>query len=93
DGRLGEHLEEHKRYLWAKHQDRFVIFANIDWQGAGRPKNPASWDCHRRDFGRRMGAALADAKRRGVSGLKIFKSMGLGYRNPNGSLIEVDDPR
>jgi predicted TIM-barrel fold metal-dependent hydrolase len=93
DGGLGESLAEHRAYLWTKHPDRFVIFANIDWQGAGQPKDPASWDCQRPDFGRRMAAALAEAKQQGASGLKVFKSLGLEHCNPDGSLIRVDDPR
>jgi predicted TIM-barrel fold metal-dependent hydrolase len=32
-------------------------------------------------------------KGKDASGLKVFKSLGLGYRNPDGSLIQVDDPR
>ncbi len=93
DGGLGEALEEHKRYLWTNYPDRFVIFANIDWQGDGRADDPGSWDCQRPDFGRRMALALADAQRRGAVGLKIFKRLGLRYRNRDGSLITIDDPR
>src|SRR5690606_15083327 len=36
DGGLGDKLQEHKDYLWTKYRDRFVIFANLDWQGAGK---------------------------------------------------------
>lgn len=93
DGRLGEQLEEHKKLLWTKHRDRFVMFANIDWIGGGRREDPSSWDCHRPNFGRRMARALADAKQRGAAGLKIFKLLGLFLRNPDGSLVAVDDPR
>jgi len=93
DGQLGDLLEEHKKLLWTKHRDRFVIFANLDWLGGGRREDPSSWDCQRPDFGRRMAAALADAKARGAVGLKIFKMLGLVYRNPNGRLIAIDDPR
>ncbi|MCH2114682.1 MAG: amidohydrolase [Pirellulales bacterium] len=93
DGELGESLESHKEFLWTKYRDRFVIFANIDWLGDGRRDEPATWDCHRPGFGRRMAAALADAKERGASGLKVFKMLGLVYRNPDGSLITIDDSR
>ena len=93
DGRLGEELEEHKQFLWSKYRDRFAIFANIDWIGTGQRDEPASWDCQRPDFARRMAQALADAKQRGAVGLKIFKMLGLYYRNPDGSLIAIDDPR
>lgn len=93
DGRLGAELAEHAEYLWSKYPQRFVIFANIDWRGDGDPRRPETWDCHRADFGRRMAAALADAQQRGASGLKVFKRLGLAYRNPDGSLMAIDDPR
>ncbi len=93
DGQLGESLEEHKKYLWTKYRDRFVLFANIDWQGSGKSEEPGSWDCHRGEFGRRMVMALKEAKKQGVSGLKIHKMLGLFYRNPDGSFMEIDDPR
>jgi len=93
DGELGESLEEHKKFLWTKYRDRFVIFANVDWRGDGRDGDPSTWDCQRGDFARRMAAALAEAHEQGAVGLKVFKELGLGYRNPDGSLIAVDDPR
>jgi predicted TIM-barrel fold metal-dependent hydrolase len=93
DGRLGDELEEHKKYLWTKHRDRFVIFANIDWRGQGKPDDPATWDMHRPDFARRTAARLAQAKEQGASGLKVFKQFGLELKNPDGSLAAVDDPR
>lgn len=93
DGGLGEKLEEHKKYLWTKYRDRFVIFANIDWQGDGQQDDPSSWACHRPEFGRRMAEALAEAKRQGAVGLKIFKRLGLEYLNPDGSLVAIDDRR
>ncbi|MEX2112771.1 MAG: amidohydrolase family protein [Pirellulales bacterium] len=93
DGGLGDKFVEHRQYLWTKYRDRWVIFANIDWQGPGAADDPASWDCQRPDFGRRMADQLAKAKELGASGLKVFKNLGLEYRNPDGSLIRVDDPR
>lgn len=92
DGGMGEALDEHLAYL-KLYEDRFLVFANVDWIGTGRRDEPATWDCHRPDFGRRMVRALADAKAKGVVGLKVFKRLGLGYRNPDGSLIAIDDPR
>lgn len=92
DGRLGEELAEHLRYL-EPYEDRFLVFANVDWQGDGSAHEPATWACHRPGFARRMASALADAKRRGAVGLKVFKMLGLLYENPDGSLIEIDDPR
>lgn len=93
DGTLGEPLAQHQRFLWSKYRDRFVIFANIDWCGDGDPDDPASWACHRPGFAQRTADQLAEAVAAGISGLKLFKQFGLGYRNPDGSLIEIDDPR
>ncbi len=93
DGRLGNQLDEHIKYLWDEYKERFVIFANIDWQGAGHTEQPETWDCNQSDFAHRTVLALEAAKQRGVSGLKVFKSFGLSDRNSDGSLIAIDDPR
>lgn len=93
DGGWGESIDEHAQYLGGRLQDRFVIFANIDWRGEGRQDDPATWDCQRPDFPRRAAERLADARRRGAAGVKIFKEFGLGYRNPDGSFLAIDDPR
>ena len=93
DGQMGASFLEHRKFLWDRYRDRFVIFANVDWRGDGRPDDPASWDCQRADFGRRMAEELKRLKAEGASGLKVFKDFGLVYRNPDGSLIKVDDPR
>lgn len=92
DGGIGDAFDEHVAFL-APYAERFLVFANVDWLGDGDLEDPATWDCHRPDFGRRMARALADAKARGAVGLKIFKRLGLGYRNPDGSLVAIDDPR
>src|SRR5690606_2390866 len=76
-----------------EHRNRFVIFANIDWQGEGRADDPASWACQRPGFAERTAKQLAEAVSKGVSGLKIFKQLGLGYRDASGSLLRIDDPR
>lgn len=93
DGRLGDQLQDHMDVLWKEHRDRFVIYTNIDWRGSGQEDDPATWDCHRDDFGSRTARQLEQAKKLGASGLKLFKQFGLGYRNADGSLIKIDDPR
>lgn len=93
DGKLGGQLQEQMRFLWSRYRERFCIFANVDWQGDGDDDDPAGWACHRPGFGERTARQLTEAARQGVSGLKIFKRFGLGYRNPDGSLIEIDDRR
>lgn len=93
DGRLGHQLDEHIRYLWSEHRQRFLIFANVDWQGSGASEQPETWACNQSDFAHRTVLELEAAAKRGISGLKIFKSFGLTDRNADGSLIAIDDPR
>lgn len=93
DGGLGEAFVEHQKFLWTKYRERFVIFANIDWRGAGQENDPATWDCNRPDFVHRVVRLLGAAREQGASGLKLFKQFGLGYRNADGSLIRIDDER
>lgn len=89
-GKIGEHID----FLWTRHRDRFVIFANLDFVGGGDPKRPETWACNQtgfvRDMCERLGAEAAQGR---VSGLKFFKDFGLRYRNADGSLIAIDDPR
>jgi predicted TIM-barrel fold metal-dependent hydrolase len=92
DGHLGDELSEHIQFL-NKYPGRFAVLANIDWRGPGKADDPATWDCHRADFARRTAEQLKDAKKRGAVGLKIFKDFGLEIKNPDGSLVRVDDPR
>jgi predicted TIM-barrel fold metal-dependent hydrolase len=93
DGKLGSQLDEHLEHLWKKYRDRFVIYANVDWRGDGASDDPATWACHREGFAERTAEELRGAVARGVSGLKIFKQFGLEYRNPDGTLIKIDDQR
>lgn len=93
DGHWGDEIDEHLRFLTERHPGRFVVFANIDWQGAGRADEPAAWACNQPDFAQQVVERLRDAAHRGACGIKIFKQFGLGYRNADGSLIKIDDPR
>ncbi len=94
DGRLGDRLPEHADFLFAKYKDRFAIFTNTNWKGNGKDEQPRTWDCQRDDFARSTVLALTEAKDKyRISGVKVFKSFGLTYRNGDGSLIAVDDPR
>jgi predicted TIM-barrel fold metal-dependent hydrolase len=63
------------------YKDRFRVFANVTWSGAGG----AGWKEH----------ALADlrqAVKNGAIGLKVFKELGLRDRKADGSRLAVDDP-
>jgi predicted TIM-barrel fold metal-dependent hydrolase len=93
DATLGEPFAEHTKYLWTKYKSRFVIFANIDWRGSGKPDDPATWACNKPGFARFVAAQLVEAKKLGASGLKLFKRFGLTYRNTDGTLMKIDDAR
>ncbi|MFU7557376.1 amidohydrolase family protein [Stieleria sp. JC731] len=93
DGKLGQQLDDHMKYLWTKYRDRFAIFANVNWQGNAPADEPQLWPCHQPGFAERTADELEHAVQRGVCGLKVFKAFGLGYKNPDGSLIKIDDPR
>jgi len=93
DARLGTAPSRHFEFLWSRAKDRFVVFVHIDWQGSGSTDQPATWACNQPEFGRQVAAQLAEAKAHGASGLKVFKQLGLGYRDPTGRLLKIDDPR
>lgn len=93
DGRLGDKLQQHMRYLWTQYRNRFVIYANIDWQGSGTAEDPASWACNQPGFVRQTVQQLEAAAAEGISGLKLFKGFGLQYRDRAGQLLAIDDPQ
>ena len=94
DATLFKRLDEHSNFLWSEFRDRFVVFANVDFQGTGQGDLPATWSCNQPDFVRSIVEKLKDAHGVGmISGLKFFKDFGLRYRNSDGSLVEIDDPR
>ena len=61
---------------------RLITFCNLDFDRVGS----ADWEAYVR-------TSLADAKRRGVRGLKIFKGLGLTQKDVDGNLVAIDDPR
>ncbi len=93
DGMWGDTLTNHAELLGRDHPGRFVVFAQIDYRGDGEANDMATWAVNRPDFGSWMAEKLDDAHRRGARGLKIHKTHGLYYRDKDGKLITVDDPR
>jgi uncharacterized protein len=65
----------------SKYQDRFRVFANVNFDGVGTP----GWK-------EREVAGLEQAVKDGAIGLKIFKQLGLSTRKADGSRLKVDDP-
>jgi len=100
DGTLGPRLDAHLAYLWTNYRDRFIVFTNIDWEGNQGAKqitssqSPASIPSFDKpNFVQTTVEQLRLAKSKGVSGLKIFKQLGLVYRHADGSFVAIDDPR
>jgi predicted TIM-barrel fold metal-dependent hydrolase len=62
-------------------QDRMVIFANVDWSGAGTP----GWAA-------KAAAQLESDIKAGAKGLKVFKDLGLRITKADGSRLKLDDP-
>ncbi len=63
------------------YKDRFRVFANVDWNGAGG----SGWQ-------ERALADLRQAVKNGAIGLKVFKGLGLSDRKADGTRVAVDDP-
>jgi uncharacterized protein len=80
-GGSGEGLQQLARTIReSKYQDRFRLFANVNWDGAGAPGWRES-----------AIAALEEAVKNGAIGLKVFKNLGLTTRKADGSRLAVDD--
>ena len=78
----GAGLREHVAvFRTGPHKDRFRVFANVNWNGAGGP----GWK-------EGQVAALEQAVRDGAIGLKITKGLGLTAKKADGSRLKVDDP-
>jgi predicted TIM-barrel fold metal-dependent hydrolase len=61
---------------------RFIVFANIDFDGIGEQ----GWEI-------KAVKQLEEDVRRGANGLKIFKDLGLSVKDNKGKRVAVDDPR
>jgi predicted TIM-barrel fold metal-dependent hydrolase len=83
DGNYGERLRyELDRYRGA-YPDRFVVFAGLEYPAFEREA----------DFGAYLARQLRDSAAAGAQGLKVWKPLGLTLRDPQGTLVPVNDPR
>ena len=85
DGGWGEELlNAHLDHFKQPAPERFQVFGGVDWaQWAERGDAFPEWAANR----------LRTQKERGAQGLKIWKGLGLSVRDPQGALVDVDDPR
>jgi len=63
------------------HADRFRVFANVEWNGAGGP-----------GWAENAVSQLEQSVANGAVGLKIAKNLGLTARAADGTRLRVDDP-
>jgi len=82
DGMWGNTLQETLDALDNSHPGRFLTFAQINFDGIDDE-----------DWGRREAERLEAGFRAGAKGLKFHKSLGLGVRHKDGTLLKVDDPK
>lgn len=81
-GGSGSSLKAQLESIQKNYPNRFVVFANVDFDGVGRP----GWS-------EQAAAQLETDIRNGARGLKIFKSLGLRYKTIDGKRLAIDDPR
>jgi predicted TIM-barrel fold metal-dependent hydrolase len=82
DGMHGDELEANLDRYDRAWPGRFVTFCQLDWALLAGPDGPA-----------RLIEQLEDAAARGARGVKVWKSLGLTYRDADGRLILPDDAR
>ncbi len=81
-GGSGKSLKEAVDNIRAHAANRFVIFANINFDGIGE----SSWP-------EKAARQLEEDVKNGAGGLKIFKNLGLSVKDNAGKRVSVDDPR
>jgi predicted TIM-barrel fold metal-dependent hydrolase len=81
-GRSGTNLEKSVKNIADNYPNRFVVFANVDFDGVGK-----------KDWTSKAVATLREDINNGARGLKVYKSLGLRNKDTDGKRIAVDDPR
>ncbi|MDO1500423.1 amidohydrolase family protein [Winogradskyella maritima] len=81
-GRTGKDLVKALDNANANYPGRFVLFCNINFEGAGAE----GW------IEEKVAQLRADVKA-GAVGLKVYKSLGLRNKDADGNRLAIDDPR
>ncbi|WP_047247801.1 amidohydrolase family protein [Maribacter thermophilus] len=81
-GGSGSSLKEKVENINKSYPNRFAVFANVDFEGAGGS-----------DWGKKAADQLEKDVKNGAKGLKVFKSLGLRNKDINGNRLAIDDPR
>src|SRR2546429_9113129 len=80
-GGTGEELKKTVAVMKGRYPDRFVVFANMNYD-----------DLNTAGFGKRVTARLEKNLREGAQGLKNFKNFGMGLKYANGERVHAEDP-
>ena len=83
DGGWDAELEANLDRLDRAHPGRFVTFCQLDWTRATVGD----------DFGDELAESLRRSAAAGARGLKVWKTLGLGFRDAAGELLLPDDER
>ena len=81
-GGTGKNLQDIMSNVNNNYPNRFVVFANVNFEGVGAP----GWSDN-------ATKQLESDYKAGARGLKIYKSLGLRYKDVAGNRIPIDDPR
>lgn len=81
-GRSGEQLKKSVKNIADHYPNRFVVFANVDFENVGSP----NWT-------ENAVTQLEVDVKNGARGLKIYKSLGMRYKDTDGKRVAIDDPR
>ena len=81
-GRSGSNLKKSVQNIKDNYPNRFVVFANVDFDNVGK-----------KDWTKNAVAQLRKDLTNGARGLKIYKSLGLRYKDTDGNRVKIDDPR
>ena len=81
-GRSGKDLQKSVTNIKDHYPNRFVVFANIDFDGVGE----SGWM-------EKTVTQLTEDVKNGARGLKVYKSLGLYSKDDDGERIAIDDPR
>ncbi len=81
-GRSGDDLIKSVQNIKTNFPNRFVVFANINFNGLGK-----------KDWIENTVAQLEKDIHNGARGLKVYKSLGLYNKDSDGNRIKINDPR
>jgi predicted TIM-barrel fold metal-dependent hydrolase len=81
-GRSGDELVRSVKNIKDHYPNRFVVFANIDFEGVGTQ----GWT-------ENAVLQLETDIKNGARGLKIYKSLGMRYKDSDGKRVAIDDSR